>query len=621
MKNTADQLARVEAARRRVEEQLLRERAPAGHWVGELSSSALSTATASFAFTMVDRARGEARSDATPHERLIRGGLDWLAAHANSDGGWGDTVRSVSNLSTTTLCWAALAALPAHRERYSHAISGAERWITAAASSLEPAVLARAVAAVYGKDRTFSVPILTHCALAGRLGAGSGAWSLVAQLPFELAACPRAWFKHLGLRVVSYALPALIAIGQARHHHLPSKNVALRFVRDRTRERTLQVLSGIQPSSGGFLEAVPLTSFVAMSLAGCGLVEHTVTRKALRFLADLVRPDGSWPIDTNLATWVTTLSVNALAEGSTGGGVPLRPAEQARVREWLIGQQYREVHPYTDAAPGGWAWTDLPGGVPDGDDTPGALLALRRLGPLDRASLAAGRAGVRWLLDLQNRDGGIPTFCRGWSKLPFDRSGADLTAHALRAWHEWQRDLPELAAPIGRALRKGVAFLRRQQRADGSWIPLWFGNQHAPGRENPVYGTAKVLHALGVLRDGEALAGAEDLSSRAAAWLYAAQNADGGWGGAPGTPSSMEETALAVHALTAGRTSPLRSAPEGAFLRGVDWLLDGVERERLDASTPIGFYFANLWYYERLYPAIFTLSALTRVTALFRAGL
>ncbi len=40
--------------------------------------------------------------------------------------------------------------------------------------------------------------------------------------------------------------------------------------------------------------------------------------------------------------------------------------------------------------------------------------------------LQAARAGLIWLLALQNRDGGWPTFCRGWGVLPFDRSGADL---------------------------------------------------------------------------------------------------------------------------------------------------------------------------------------------------
>ena len=42
--------------------------------------------------------------------------------------------------------------------------------------------------------------------------------------------------------------------------------------------------------------------------------------------------------------------------------------------------------------------------------------------------------GLKWLLGLQNSDGGIPTFCRGWGTLPFDRSSPDLTAHAIRAW-------------------------------------------------------------------------------------------------------------------------------------------------------------------------------------------
>ena len=70
-----------------------------GHWEGQLSSSALSTATAIAALALVD---------ATAHEPFIRAGVDWLAAHQNKDGGWGDTTTSKSNLSTTLLCWAAL---------------------------------------------------------------------------------------------------------------------------------------------------------------------------------------------------------------------------------------------------------------------------------------------------------------------------------------------------------------------------------------------------------------------------------------------------------------------------------------------------------------------------------
>ena len=97
------------------------------------------------------------------------------------------------------------------------------------------------------------------------------------------------------------------------------------------------------------------------------------------------------------------------------------------------------VIPFTGAEPGGWGWSDLSGAVPDADDTPGALLALRyviveeskdrsrvmRAKPeWHQADAAAWR--IEWLLNLQNRDGGWPTFCRGWGTLPFDRSGSDL---------------------------------------------------------------------------------------------------------------------------------------------------------------------------------------------------
>ena len=59
----------------------------------------------------------------------------------------------------------------------------------------------------------FRAPILAMCALCGRLGSGADAWRWVAPLPFELGACPHRWLQWLRLPVVSYALPALIAIG------------------------------------------------------------------------------------------------------------------------------------------------------------------------------------------------------------------------------------------------------------------------------------------------------------------------------------------------------------------------------------------------------------------------
>ena len=51
-------------------------------------------------------------------------------------------------------------------------------------------------------------------------------------------------------------------------------------------------------------------------------------------------------------------------------------------------------HPYCLSAPGGWAWTDLPGGVPDADDTPGVLMAhLGRAPDLVMSDMAAAASG------------------------------------------------------------------------------------------------------------------------------------------------------------------------------------------------------------------------------------
>lgn len=567
---------------------LLAERVPAGHWVGELSTSALSTATAVMALHV---------SNPFEHRELIDGGIRWLAEHQNADGGWGDTVKSFSNLSTTMLVRSAFRMVG--EKDHSETISRIEDYLTSKAGKL-PERRAAAVRARYGKDHTFSVPILMTCALAKLVS-----WDEVPRLPFELACLPQSWYRFARMPVVSYALPALIAIGQCVHHHKRSRNPVRNIVRRLARSRSLKVLRRIQPTTGGYLEATPLTSFVVLALSSIrrrrSEPEAQVLSEGVRFIVASVRADGSWPIDTNLATWVTTLSVNALAAAGDVASLDTRD----QIREWLLKQQYKERHPYTGADPGGWAWTDLAGGVPDCDDTPGAVLAVCALG----APWTGGNWGHarNWMCGLQNRDGGFPTFCRGWGVLPFDRSGSDLTAHALRAFAELGgvtqqvEGNKEYTERVSRnAITPALAYLAKEQRADGSWLPLWFGNQHAPDDINPVYGTARVLAAYRDLKLSDA-----PECRRGVAYLLSAQNADGGWGGAKDCPSSVEETALAVevlHGLANGE----------AVQKGVAWLVEAVESGGFRDPSPIGFYFAKLWYFEKLYPLIFTVAALGR---------
>lgn len=599
---------RLKSAYQKVRNDLLSERNAEGHWIGQLASSALSTATAVSALSLVQR-NGGAESE---HEfdELIDGGLNWILPQQNGDGGWGDTDQSYSNIATSMLVIAALN-LAGRATEHSDAIARAEDYIERKGGI-------GGLRKRYGKDKTFAVPILTNCALAGIVP-----WSEVSPLPFEAACVPQKLYRFMQMPVVSYAIPALVAIGQARYFHLKPWNPVSRIIRALAVEPSLRVLGKMQPASGGFLEAAPLTSFVTMGLAGTGRAEHPVAKNGVKYLLSSVREDGSWPIDTNLATWTTTLALNALA----GAGEDIA-AMEPRCLEWVLSCQYREIHPYTGAEPGGWGWSDLSGAVPDADDTPGAMLALANWKSSPSCSDSerdqihdALTAGSTWLINLQNNNGGWPTFCRGWGKLPFDRSGTDLTAHVLRALRKNDTDLKQSPIPTDEAvIDRGFRYLDRQQREDGSWVPLWFGNQDHPEEENPIYGTAKVLL---VYRDF----GRTDtkVMRRGLNWLKDSQNTDGGWGGGPAMidhqfdpaikpqqdeksyPSSVEETALAVEALLSASDDP---SLQGTIDKGLEWLCSKVEKNKHRETSPIGFYFAKLWYHEKLYPLIFTVSAL-----------
>ena len=628
------QQQRLQAAYESARGQLLDARTKSGHWIGELSSSALSTATAVSALAIVKR---ESNADTgRRYDHLICRGIEWLAACQSSDGGWGDTDKSHANIATSMLVRAAFV-LAGAVEKNAATMRAADAYIESQGRN-------DGLRQRFGADKTFAVPILANCALAGLVS-----WDEVCPLPFEAACLPQASFRFLGLPVVSYAIPALVAIGQAKYFHQPPRNPLAKKVRKMAVSASLHTLQRMQPSSGGFLEAAPLTSFVVMSLAATGRVDHVAVKKGVGFLTSTVRDDGSWAIDTNLATWATTLAIGALARDER------HPDE---CLQWLLSCQHKTVHPFTMAAPGGWGWSDLSGAVPDADDTAGALLALwvLRQAKLDdgladeteQIEIAAA-AGVRWLLNVQNRGGGWPTFCRGWGKLPFDRSANDLTAHALRALNIWRKSLAvsnwalfqsahisksdgivasggkflsAAAFPSGamdRAIRRGLRYLEKTQRSDGSWAPLWFGNQYHADEENPIYGTSRVLAAyrdLGLMQSRPA--------RRGIAWLTGQQNSDGGFGGNLHDRSSVEETALAVEALLAAPKPLAASRPPSKHHRatnddafpqviahkGLAWLVQAVEQGRISETSPIGFYFAKLWYYEKLYPLAFAVSAL-----------
>ena len=110
--------------------------------------------------------------------------------------------------------------------------------------------------------------------------------------------------------------------------------------------------------------------------------------------------------------------------------------------------------------------------------------------------------------------------------------------------------------------------------------------------------------------------------SRGVEWLLAAQDPTGGWGGTPGIEPSVEETALAVHALASPVLNEVDAAGRirASVERGATWLARAIDDDRHREATPIGFYFANLWYFEALYPLIFAVGALGRARALLESS-
>lgn len=573
---------RARTALDRLRRELLEARVAEGHWVGQLSPSSLSTATAVSAIAanllnthsvgtdpqpQVSAARpqgdtsldqGKSIDPATRQSCVsaVTQGINALSQQQNGDGGFGDTDRSYSNIATSYLVLAA-----ATLAKRAVGVTLSDTQTSDLKSYLHNAGGFNALRERYGKDKTFVVPILTNLAIAGIVP-----WKDVPVLPFEAAAFPQSMYRLLQMPVVSYAIPALVAIGQTRHFHGPKAWLPIRLIRSGVVNRTMNVLRRMQPESGGYLEATPLTAFVIMSLAITGRGNHEVSRNGLRFLIDSMDKDGRWPIDTNLATWATSLSMHALACDPEDDGQWCSP----ELIRWHLSCQHRARHPFTGAEPGGWGWSDLSGAVPDSDDTPAAILALQEASRWQPKMIPemklAVRLGVQWLKKLQNSNGGWPTFCRGWGKLPFDRSSNDLTAHAVRALSAAER-LGIKPNHSASQLTKAQRFLEKNQQSDGSWLPLWFGNQDREDESNPIYGTSKVLAAGVNFLDEKSI-------DHGCKYLCSTQNDDGGWGGGASLTnwlrtdnaissacknvktdasttitSSMEETALAVDAL------------------------------------------------------------------------
>jgi squalene-hopene/tetraprenyl-beta-curcumene cyclase len=222
--------------------------------------------------------------------------------------------------------------------------------------------------------------------------------------------------------------------------------------------------------------------------------------------------------------WDTALASLAMQE--TGGDVAL--AASARALDWLQPRQLLDS--YGDwrvrrpgVAGGGWAFQFSNNHYPDLDDTAVILWSMHQARDAARYSHAVNRA-LDWLVGMQSGNDGFAAFdvdntSYSLNEIPFADHGAlldpptsDVTARVVTA-------LARVGRPQDKeALERAIAFLRKEQEADGAWFGRWGTNY--------IYGTWSVLTSFaqaGISSDDAAV-------RRAVGWLTARQNADGGWG-------------------------------------------------------------------------------------------
>jgi squalene-hopene/tetraprenyl-beta-curcumene cyclase len=267
--------------------------------------------------------------------------------------------------------------------------------------------------------------------------------------------------------------------------------------------------------------------------------------------------------------------------------------------------------------PGGWAFQYANPHYPDVDDTAVVALAMDRAQGLDpkidhRTAIARAQ---EWILGLQSRNGAWGAFDADneyhyLNSIPFADHGAlldppteDVTARCVSMLAQLGQ-----TAQNSRAVAAAVDYLRRTQHAEGSWHGRWGMNY--------VYGTWSVLCAL----NAAGVDHAAPEMRRAAAWLIAIQNADGGWGedgesykldyrGYEPAPSTASQTAWALLGLMA-----TGDVGDPAVARGIEYLqthqeAGGFWQEARYTATgfPRVFY---LRYHG--YPKFFPLWALAR---------
>lgn len=363
--------------------------------------------------------------------------------------------------------------------------------------------------------------------------------------------------------------------------------------------------------------------------------------------------------------WDTAIATLALRDA---GVKPEHPAIRRSI-QWLLSKEVRTPGDWALNNPGheagGWYFEFNNQFYPDVDDTCMVVMALKRCLPTidgndwnadfllgdwspheadkDATAILAGRTtspediaaslddvtpqlnaiwrGARWILAMQNRDGGWGAFDKDndrelFTQVPFadhnamiDPSSADLAARMLEMFADLNvgQDLP--------AIQQALDYIWSEQEDDHSWYGRWGVNY--------IYGTWQTL--VGLARIGVRVT--DPRIRKAAEWLKSVQQPDGGWGESchsyedPATkgigPTTASQTAWALMGLMAAGDTESESVR-----RGVEYLIETQQPDGTwDEPWWTGTGFPKVFYLRyHLYCIYFPLMALGRYARLQSGG-
>jgi squalene-hopene/tetraprenyl-beta-curcumene cyclase len=403
--------------------------------------------------------------------------------------------------------------------------------------------------------RTVLTPLLVLRALQPRARNPKGVTieELFLEPPQQLGTPPKAphqkWFWFVFFRIVDAVVRRIEPLFPAR-------------VRKRAIDAAVAFVTTRLNGEDGLGAIFPAMANTVMMLDTLGYPDNhpdvVIARRSIEKLL-IVKPDEAYCQPCVSPVWDTALVCHALLEA--GGDAATKQA--VRGLEWLVPLQVCDIAgdwsvQRPNVRPGGWAFQYANAYYPDLDDTAVVVMAMDRVQHMlgsDQFNPAIARAR-EWISGLQSRNGGWAAFDADnvyyyLNNIPFSDHGALLDPPTEDLTGRCMSMLAQLGErPGDPALLHGLEFLRRTQHPEGSWYGRWGMNY--------IYGTWSVLCALNAIR----LDQGSPETRRAADWLAAIQNADGGWGedgtsykldyrGYEAAPSTASQTAWALLGLMA----------------------------------------------------------------------